>query len=238
MTAKVVRYTDPQAAELAASHLISGEAIIVYFNGAFAFLADMDSAAAGQKIFEAKQRPAEKTLALVCDPEHLGEFVDLTRLRFPWPAVMALQREIHALGVVLPAREESLPASSLVNGTVLNVWTDYPPHRPFVRLQAEIRSMGLRAFQGASANLSGEPTYTSVQQLLQRFSDHVPLIIHDELKAPAERRTSTSILDLTAEQPTLVRLGNVGLAELNRHLADVGLPNAVPATDLEGVTSG
>jgi tRNA A37 threonylcarbamoyladenosine synthetase subunit TsaC/SUA5/YrdC len=213
-----------QAAEL----VTQGEIIAFGFNGIFVFIGDADQEIAARRIAAAKRQPVDKPLALVCAPEYLAEFVDLDAPAFRYYAfakVQQLQCEIYGVGVLLPAARTGIPSYMTHNGTVLNVWIEYPPDHPGRYLQHQIRKQGKRAFIGSSANHHGEPTYVDLLQILRAFGGTIPAIVdHDRCGVSLQRRQSTTLIDLTGEYPRLVRHGSVSTAELASHLKRLGLP--------------
>jgi len=212
-----------QAAELIAQ----GEIIAFGFNGIFVFIGDADQEIVARRIAAAKQQPLDKPLALVCAPEHLAEFVDLAAPAFrshPFDKVQRLQREVYGLGVLLPAARTGIPPYVTHNGTILNVWMEYPPQHPGRYLQEQIRKRGKRAFIGSSANQHGEPTYVDLLQIVRVFSGIIPMILdHDLCGVPIEHRQSTTLIDLTGEYPRLMREGSMPVEELDSHLKRLGL---------------
>src|SRR6185436_2167310 len=110
------------------------------------------------------------------------------------------------------------------NGTVLNVWIEYPPDHPGRYLQQLIRKRGKRAFIGSSANQHGEPTYVDLLQTLRVFGGTIPAIVdHDLCGVLLQQRQSTTLIDLTGEYPRLMRQGSVPVEELDCHLKRLGL---------------
>ncbi|MFK7801020.1 MAG: L-threonylcarbamoyladenylate synthase [Anaerolineae bacterium] len=215
---------DPSALVFAAELLSAHELIVVYFQGTYAFLCDCDATIPADKIFQIKNRPREKGLSLVVDPEFLPDFVELAHPafeRFPLEKSVELQRSLHALGLVFPASPNA-PADIVQNGTILNVWTEYQPHRPLTQLTHLARSKGVRGFKGASTNLSHEPTYNTVEQVLAQFDGQVRLILDGEVPVFENRRKSTTLIDLTGKRPTMIRAGNVTADEVQSALTRVG----------------
>jgi tRNA A37 threonylcarbamoyladenosine synthetase subunit TsaC/SUA5/YrdC len=211
-----------QAAELIAQ----GEIIAFGFNGIFAFIGDADQEIAARRIAAVKQQPFDKPLALVSAPEYLDEFVDLDAPAFrayPFAKLQQLQREVYNLGMLLPARASIHPYMTH-QGTILNVWMEYPPHHPSRYLQEQIRKRGKRAFIGSSANQHGEPTYVDPLQTMRVFGSAIPAILnHDLSGVPLHRRQSSTLVDFTGEFPRLMRHGSVPLEELSGHLDRLGL---------------
>ena len=199
-----------------------GQVIGFFFNGAYALLGDVDSADAAATIFELKRRPTSQTLSLVTDPRHWAEFVDLDSPalhRFPLPVAAGLHERLHALGVVYPADPAGAPGALVQDGTILNVWTRYAP---LIELQQQCRARGSRALLGASANLSGEPTYVSVRQM-SVFDGRLGAVFEPDDRVPAARQNSVSLVDLSGDAATLLREGNTTEAEVRAALHDAGL---------------
>ncbi len=224
MKTDVLNMTDPAALTRAADVIADGELIVVFFQGTYAFLCDADSTIPADKIFEIKDRPREKGLSLVVDPACLPDFVDVTHpifKRYPFEKVITLQRSVFSIGLVLPAGSDA-PADLVQNKTILNVWTEFPPHRPLAQLTHLARGKGVRGFKGASTNLSDEPTYNTVEQVLAQFDGEIPLILDGSEPVPLARRKSTTLVDLTQNRPTMIRAGNVSADEVQAGLDEIG----------------
>lgn len=207
--------------------LAAGEIVAFGFNGIFAFIGDADQALAARRIAEVKGQPYDKPLALDCAPEYLEEFVDLGAPIFRthlFGQVQQLQRAARSLGVLLPAAKTGMPPYMTYNGNVLNVWSEYPPLSPIRYLQKKLRQKGGRALIGTSANQHGEPTYVDAQQVMRVFGGAIPAILnHTGSLIPVDRRQSATLIDLTAETPTLMRAGSLPVAELRALLREIGL---------------
>ena len=234
MKTQIRDINDSQALAATADALACGELIIAYFHGTYAFLCDCDAPEPAERIFQLKRRAPEKSLSLVVDPNYLYEFVALAHpalARFPLERTIELQRTLHALGAILPA-SGGAPRDLLQNQTILNVWTEYPPHRPFAQLNHLARTRGLRGFKGASTNLSHEPTYSALEQVREQFDGQVAIILEGCIPLPPWRRKSTTLVDLTGEQPQLVRAGSVPTQELQTALDQVGFGRMAIAPNL------
>ena len=224
MKTKICTITEPEDLEVAAEILAADGLIVVFFQGTYAFLCDADATKPADKIFEIKSRPREKGLSLVVDPGFLPEFVDVNHSifhRFPLEKAIELQRSLHALGLVFPAGSGA-PVDLVQNGTIMNVWTEYPPHNPLGQLTNLARARGVRGFKGASTNLSHEATYNTVEQVLAQFDGKIPLILEGGMPVAEHRRKSTTLVDLTCERPTIIRAGNVSAEEVQVALDRVG----------------
>ncbi len=219
----------------AADLIANGEIVASYFNGGFVFFGDVDQEEAAKKVFKIKKRPYEKTLGLCCDPLYLNEHVDLTASVFDYYSIQTIQqlyREIHALGLILPASASGTPPYLIKDGTILIVWTEYPPHYPVRQLIEKLREKGKRALLGASANISGEPTYITLEQMIDTFRGKVPLILNGPDNLPIYRKKSTTIVDFTTKQPRLMREGSVPEKEIRERLARLGLDELFVGQDV------
>jgi tRNA A37 threonylcarbamoyladenosine synthetase subunit TsaC/SUA5/YrdC len=224
----------------AVERLIGGEIIACGFNGIFVLLGDADDPWVPEKVAAAKRRSQAKGVALVCPPEFLGEHVDLEtralRETYPLERVQALQRQLHALGVILPAAMPGAPPHVVQSGTVLNVWTEQPPHAPLRQLVCELRRRGKRALAGTSANLAGKPTITDADEVVAVFGQRVSMILIDDFdEVPPTRRRSASIVDLTQPQPHLFREGSVPADELAAELRRLGLGELMIGPDVRRI---
>ena len=218
---------------------MSGQVVAFGFNGIFVFIGDADQASAARQHRNAQAPALRKTLALICAPDYLDEFVDseAPALRWhPFAKIQQLQRDVYCLGVIVPAAKSTLPAYVTHNGTLLNVWMEYPPDHPGRYVLDQIRRRGKRAFAGSSANLHGEPTYVDPLHMLHVFGGELPAVVAHDLRAvPPERRRSSTLVDFTGAYPRLVRQGSVSIAELCAHMDSLGLrrlvvPKQVPHT--------
>jgi tRNA A37 threonylcarbamoyladenosine synthetase subunit TsaC/SUA5/YrdC len=203
-------------------------------------LGDADDPSVPNKVAWAKRRPQAKGVALVCPPELLGEHVNLEARALgehdPLARVQVLQRDLHALGVILPAAMPGAPAHVVQSGTILNVWTEQPPTAPLRHLVGELRRRGRRALVGTSANLSGQPTITDADEVIAVFGQRVSTILLDDFHAvPPGRRRSATIVDLTQPQPRLFREGSVPAGELAAELRRLGLGELVVGADVRRV---
>lgn len=224
----------------AADRLMAGEVIVSGFNGIYVLLGDADDSSLPEKVASVKLRPQAKGVALVCPPEFLGEHANLTarvsREDYPFARVQALQRTLHALGVILPAAIPGAPGHVVQSGTVLNVWTEQPPNAPLRQLVVEFRRRGRRALAGTSANVTGEPTIIDTEDVIRVFGQRVSTILIEDFGAvPLARRRSATIVDLTTPQPRLFREGSVPAEELAAELRRLRLGELVIGPDVRRV---
>lgn len=162
--------------------------------------------AALDRIFNAKGRPEKMALPLIVGDE---ESVTLCAREFPegarrlaaafWPGPLTL---------VLPAAND-LPTRLLGGGS--SVGLRVSPH--------PVASGLARAVGGpiiaTSANLSGQPAPSTAAEVDEALGDNVALILDG---GSTQGASASTVLDLTTEQPRVVRSGAVPIAELERVL--------------------
>lgn len=214
------------------SHLVrvariirDGGIVAFPFNGVFGLFGDIDNVQAAEAIIEAKDRPKERKLIAVCTPETIEEHSDLSRTRYPREQLVALLKDVHALGVILPASPRApghLTVGEGIDRTILTIWTEYAPLRTMIE---HLYILGKRGLVGTSANKSGEATHFDPDNLYSDFGTNVQAVVYDHFDhLPPHRRKSTTVIDLTNHSPRLHREGNVAEAELREALRRHGFP--------------
>jgi len=239
---RLLQIANPDHLALAAQEIAYGAIVVAGFNGIFVLLGDADNPAVGDRIAAAKGRRRDKGLALVCPPEHLHEHVDMDsaalRNHHSFQKILQLYRTAHAIGAILPAAVPGAPAHIVQAGTVLNVWTEYPPHQPIRQLVDQLRRRGKRALAGTSANKTGQPTHTDPEQVFDAFETDVDLMLQDRFEhLPARQRRSTSIVDFRGPVVRLYREGSLAVDELRALLTDLGLGDLTVEPDRLRVVS-
>jgi L-threonylcarbamoyladenylate synthase len=167
----------------------------VYGVGALAF-----DAAAVSSIYTAKDRPVEKAIpVLVADPADLAKISQelsqaAVRLanRF-WPGSLTLVVRKH------PDLPEAVSATSTVGVRV--------PDHPVAR--ALLRAAGPMAV--TSANLSGQPSPSTAQEVFAQLGGRIALII-DGGKTPGG--VPSTVVDCVCAKPQILRAGPVSEAEI------------------------
>jgi L-threonylcarbamoyladenylate synthase len=211
-----------QSADLAraAVILIRGGIVALPFNGVFALVGDLEQPHVYGRIMAAKGRLTDQRLAQVCLPEFARELVDFNATHASERKITALWQDVHSLDLILPSN----PRSTIVaqeggpsDSTVLLMWTEYPPLR---KILEHFRALGGKALFGSSANRSAQGPFTTTREVWREFFTQIDAIVGDDFAhLPAVRRQSSTIVDLTADQPRLHRRGSVSPAELQSALA-------------------
>ena len=167
----------------------------VYGLGALAF----DNAAI-ESIYNAKERPIEKAIPiLIADVDDLqtvaADIPNMARIfasRF-WPG---------PLTCIVP-KKRTLPLAVSATSTVAVRIPDHPNAR------ALLRAAGPMAV--TSANISGQPSPSTAQEVYDQLKGRIPLIL-DGGKTPGG--VPSTLVDCTGEKPIILREGPITLDEL------------------------
>ena len=198
----VIAADQANALEKAAAALAQGAVIGVPTDTVYGLVCLYNDAAAIDRLFAVKERPSHKALpVLLGDAEQASAVVRSARqaaaqalIERYWPGPLTL---------VLPARNH-LPPALTAGGDTVGVRL---PAHPFLRALA--RRVGPLA--SSSANRSGEPPCATSAAVLAQLDGRIPLLID---AGPAPLAQSSTVLDLSAPQPILLREGPIGPQEL------------------------
>jgi L-threonylcarbamoyladenylate synthase len=167
----------------------------VYGVGSLAF----DNAAI-ESIYAAKDRPVEKAIPiLIADLDDIHKVADDIpdmALRFAvrfWPG---------PLTCVVPKKPILPPAVSAAPTVAVRI----PDHAD---ARALLRAAGPMAV--TSANISGQPSSSTAQEVYDQLKGRIPLIL-DGGKTPGG--LPSTLVDCTGEKPVILREGPISLAEL------------------------
>ncbi len=183
-------------------HVVAGRTDTLY-----GLLADASDEAAVRRVFRAKGRPESKPILVLVDSR--TQLARLVRGFPPEFAVLARAFWPGPLTMVLPASDR---ASSLVTAGLGTVAVRQP-NSPLVRTLA--RHAG-RALTGTSANLSGRRGARSADEVVSQLRYRVPLVLDSGRVSKSDPST---IVDLTAGPPRILRQGRVSQAAIERALS-------------------
>jgi len=194
---------------LAEGGLVAFPTDTVYGVGAHVFQPD-----AVERIYVAKIRPRDKAIPILLAraddlplvAEGITETVWLLAERF-WPGGLTL---------VLP-RKDNVPDIVSAGGPTVAVRV--PDHPVFLALIAALGA----PLAGTSANLSGRPSPVTAQEVEAELGGRIELIL-DGGRCPGG--TPSTVLDLTADPPTILRAGAIGVEEIEAALSK-RLPKSV-----------
>jgi L-threonylcarbamoyladenylate synthase len=158
-----------------------------------------------RQLYAVKDREANKAIPiLLSDPAELDQVAaEIT----PWVARLAQRFWPGPLTLVVPRRPD-LPEELSAQATV---GVRMPDHLDALHL---LRQTGPLAV--TSANLSGQPSATTAQEVLDYLGGLIPLIL-DGGKTPGG--VSSTVVDCTTPDPVILRPGPVSLEDL---LAEIG----------------
>ena len=202
------------AIEEAARLLRAGELVAFPTETVYGLGADALNEAAVRKIFAVKGRPADNPLIVhVAEPAAVEPLcvVDARAreaMRLFWPGPLTL---------LLP-KKAGIP--TVTNAGLPSVALRMPSHP--VALQM-LRACGVPV-AAPSANRSGRPSPTTAAHVLADLDGAIELILDG---GPCDVGLESTVLDLTAEVPTIVRPGGVTQEMLARALGEVRVADSV-----------
>lgn len=188
--------------ELILSLLRAGGVIAFPTDTAYGLGADPFNEKAIANVFALKGRPETKPILLLVDSLHMAKSITLPNPLLDrvasafWPGPLTL---------VLPASPEVPQSVTAGTGTVGIRW----PVAPFA---VELLKRFGKSITATSANRSGQPSCVTAAEVLAEFAES-PYILIDGGELPV--RGGSSLLDLTATPPVLLREGPISFGTLN-----------------------
>lgn len=213
METEVLFPTDAAIAK-AAKLIQSGETVAFPTETVYGLGANALDARAVQKIFQAKNRPADNPLIVhVKSPEAAEDFCHVTPeakklMAAFWPGPLTL---------LLP-KKPVIPA--VTNAGLASVAVRMPDHPVALKL---IRACGV-PIAAPSANRSGRPSPTTAQHVLEDLDGIIPMILDG---GACRVGLESTVLNLAGETPAIVRPGGVTPEMLRAVLPGVQVADAV-----------
>jgi L-threonylcarbamoyladenylate synthase len=167
----------------------------VYGVGALAF----DNAAI-ESIYTAKGRPIEKAIPIL-----IGDIYDLDKVAVDIPPMaLTFARRFWPgpLTCVVPKRDTLPPAISATSTVAVRI----PDHTD---ARALLNAAGPMAV--TSANISGQPSPSTAQEVYEQLEGRIPLIL-DGGRTPGG--LPSTLVDCTGNTPIILREGPISLTEL------------------------
>jgi len=209
------RVPELQKIRLAARILARGGVVAFPTETVYGLGANALDSRAVRRIFYAKGRPADNPLIV-----HIASFRDIHALvAYLPPRTTLLMRHFWPgpLTLILP-RSEFIP--NIVTAGLDTVGIRMPSH-PVA--QALIRAAHL-PIAAPSANISGRPSPTTGQHVLKDMGGRIDAVVD---AGPAIVGVESTVLDLTAPTPTILRPGGVTYESLQAVLGKVAIDPAI-----------
>lgn len=157
-----------------------------------------------ERVYQVKQRPRDRALPLL-----LADISQISEVAAPVPQVAWLLARAFlpgALTLVLP-KSKSVP--DIITGSGNTVAVRVPAHPVPVALA---RGLGT-PIVGTSANISGQPSPLTAEEVSVQFGDKIELVINGG-QCPGGREST--VVDVTGEVPVVLREGAISKEELRQ----------------------
>jgi L-threonylcarbamoyladenylate synthase len=195
---------DARVLERAARMITRGDVVVCPTDTGYAFSASALNARAIAKVFHLKSRsyanPIHMAVGSIEEVEKYAQVDEIARQ-------LALNFLPGALTMVLPKKE--IVPSILVAG-MNTVGVRIPDDKIILELIAKVG----QPLTTTSANISGQPTPYSVDEIIGKMGDNIRDIAMILDRGPISRRELSTIVDLTASPPQLIRQGLVSWLEV------------------------
>lgn len=195
-----------EAIEEAADLLRNGEVVAFPTETVYGLGADATNDEAVKKVFAAKGRPSDNPLIMTVGAiEQLQPYVKVTEqakqlMAVFWPG---------SLTIILPIKKGMV--SMLVTGGLETAAVRMPANRV---TRTMIRQANV-PIVGPSANTSGKPSPTTAAHVQHDMDGKIAAIVDD---GPTQVGVESTVVDLTAKQPTILRTGAVSQGDLEQVL--------------------
>ena len=197
------------AAILRAGHLVAFPTETVYGLGADAFNVD-----AVERIFQAKQRPADNPLIVhVADPDQ----IDCVAFALS-PAARILIRECFPGPVSIIAKKRP-DVPSMVTGALDTIAVRMPEHP----LAQEFLRACRTPVAAPSANLSGRPSPTTWQAVYEDLEGRITCLLQN---GHSEAGLESTVVDCSQALPVVLRTGALTIERLRELLPDLAIADA------------
>ena len=213
----VISQDAPQCAAYAAQLLRDGELVAIPTETVYGLGANGLDEEAVAKIFKAKGRPQDNPLIL-----HVAESRDMERFchSIPEAAYRLAERFWPGpLTMVLPAKD-IVPLSTRAGLPTVAV------RCPDCAITREIIRLAGVPVAAPSANISGKPSTTTAEHVLHDHDGRIAAIVDG---GPCRVGVESTIVDLTADRPRLLRPGGITPEQLTEVLGDLVVDKAVTA---------
>lgn len=171
--------------------------------------ADALNPSAVLSLFKAKERPLDNPPII-----HVGDLKDVERIaeEIPEKARILMERFWPGPLTLVLKRSEELPAEVVSN--LETVALRMPAHRVALSLIQE----SSRPIAAPSANLSGRPSPTRAEHVLEDLRGRIDMILD---AGPTHVGVESTVLDMTSEPPVVLRPGGVTVEELREVIGEI-----------------
>ena len=217
MQTRVISQKEPGCAAYAAQLIKDGQLVAIPTETVYGLGANGLNTDAVAKIFEAKGRPQDNPLIL-----HIADPTQITEICHSIPAcayALAAKFWPGPLTMVLPAKDCVPKCTTAGLPTVAVRCPDNAVTREVIRLAGV-------PVAAPSANLSGKPSTTTAQHVLDDHNGKIPLIVDG---GACRVGVESTIVDLTETPPRLLRPGGITPEQLTEVLGELTVDKAVTA---------
>lgn len=202
MTVKIYKQHEGAALHQAIEHIRSGGVLVFPTDTVYGLGCGLFSISGIKYIYEIKGRDIEKAIAvlladldqieLVADSLSPGAF-HLAERFLPGPLTLIVKKQ--------PGVPSELSSLSTIGIRI--------PNHPFAR--ALLRACGPMAV--TSANLSGQPSSTSITDVIRQLGELIPMII-DGGQSPGGQ--SSTVVDCAGDEPLILREGPITISDIRK----------------------
>lgn len=205
-----IKVTNADHIKEAAMHLKAGGIVVIPTETVYGLAANALNNDAVQKIFDAKQRPSFNPLIV-----HVNDSVSAEKIAIfdERARKVAAQFWPGPLTLILPQRQNS-GISEFVTAGLKTIALRVPAQKTAREI---IKQSGL-PLAAPSANASGEPSATTPAHAAQSLGVRCPMIIADGV---CQIGLESTVLDLSGDIPTILRLGAITAEDLEPYLGYV-----------------
>ena len=203
-----------QAAKKAVKLLLNGEVIGLPTETVYGLAANAFNVDAVKKIFRIKKRPYDNPLIV-----HVCDFVMLQDIAYITPEAVEAAKAFWPgpLTLVLRKKDTINPLITCNLDTVAVRMPSHPVAKAIIS-QADI------PLAAPSANLSGSPSTTSAQHVLDDLKGLIPLIID---AGSCEIGVESTVLSLTGKAPVILRPGIISLERIREVFKNASYSDSV-----------
>lgn len=189
-----------------------GEVVAFPTETVYGLGADATNDLAVEKIFEAKGRPSDNPIIV-----HISSVGELAKVvRNPSPKVVEFV-SYYWPGPLTVIFKKSSSISYRVTAGLETVAVRMPAHPVALAL---ISASG-RPIAAPSANISGRPSPTSAQHVVEDLDGRIPLVLDG---GETRYGVESTVIDISGETPVLLRPGPITTADLSPLLGEFGEP--------------